>query len=201
MFGAGCETFLDYICYNSQWLNLYWECRMENLAEASTGLLIARLILGTMMVAHSTQKLFGWFGGYGLTGTGGFFEQLGFRPGRAFAAAASVTEAVAGILLVLGFLGPIGPALLLSVMIVAAVSVHWNHGLFATTNGIEVPLLYATGAVTLALTGPGAYSLDGVLGLDRLWSPGLEWAALGAGVLAAVVNLAARRPTPSVANA
>jgi putative oxidoreductase len=195
------NPFLDYICYNSKCLNLYWECCMDNLAEASTGLLIARLILGTMMVAHSTQKLFGWFGGYGLTGTGGFFEQLGFRPGRAFAAAASVTEAVAGILLVLGFLGPIGPALLLSVMIVAALSVHWNHGLFATTNGIEVPLLYATGAVTLALTGPGGYSLDGVLGLDRLWSSGLEWAALGAGVLAAVVNLAARRPTPSVANA
>jgi putative oxidoreductase len=174
---------------------------MDNLAEVSTGLLIARLILGPMMVAHGGQKLFGWLGGYGLTGTGGFFEQLGFRPGRTFAAAASVSEIAAGVLLVLGFLGPIGPALLLSVMIVAAVSVHWNHGLFAATNGIEVPLLYATGALTLALTGPGAYSLDAVLGLDRLWSPGLEWAAIGAGVLAAVVNLAARRPAPSVAKA
>jgi putative oxidoreductase len=174
---------------------------MDNFAEASTGLLIARLIFGTMIAAHGGQKLFGWFGGYGLTGTGGFFEQLGFRPGRAFAAAASISEIAAGVLLVLGFLGPIGPALLLSVMIVAAVSVHWNHGLFAGTNGIEVPLLYATGALTLALTGPGIYSLDAVLGLDRLWSPGLEWAAIGAGVLAAVVNLAARRPAPSVAKA
>jgi len=90
---------------------------------------------------------------------------------------------------------------MLSVMIVAAVSVHWNHGLFAATNGIEVPLLYATGALTLALTGPGAYSLDAVLGLDRLWSPGLEWAALGAGVVAAVVNLAARRPAATVSTA
>ena len=174
---------------------------MDNLVDASTGLLIARLVLGTLIAAHGAQKLLGWFGGYGLTGTGGFFEQIGFRPGRAFAAAASVSEVAAGILLVLGFLGPIGPALLLSVMIVAAVSVHWNHGLFAATNGIEVPLLYGTGAVTLALTGPGAYSLDAVLGLNRLWSPGLEWAALGAGVLVAVANLAARRPAPSVANA
>ena len=172
---------------------------MDNFVDASTGLLIARLVLGTLIVAHGTQKLFGWLGGYGLTGTGGYFEQLGFHPGRTFAAAASVSEIAAGVLLVLGFLGPIGPALLLSVMIVAAVSVHWNHGLFAATNGIEVPLLYATGALTLALTGPGAYSLDAVLGLDRLWSPGLEWAALGAGVVAAVVNLAARRPAPSVA--
>src|SRR3954470_20699944 len=133
----------------------------------SGGLLIARLVLGTMMVAHGSQKLFGWFGGYGLGGTGGFFEQLGFRPGRVFAAAAALSEITGGILLVLGFLGPIGPALIISVMIVAAVSVHWSHGLFATTNGIEVPLLYATGALTLALTGSGPYSLDAALGLDR----------------------------------
>ena len=174
---------------------------MDNLVDANAGLLIARLILGTLIAAHGSQKLFGWLGGYGLAGTGGFFEQLGFRPGRAFAAAASVSEIAAGVLLVLGFLGPIGPALLVSVMIVAAVSVHWGHGLFAATNGIEVPLLYATGALTLALTGPGAYSLDAVLGLDRLWSPGLEWAAIGAGVLAGVVNLAARRPAASVVKA
>jgi putative oxidoreductase len=174
---------------------------MDNFVDASTGLLVARLVLGTLIVAHGGQKLFGWLGGYGLSGTGGFFEQLGFRPGRAFAAAASLSEIAAGVLLVLGFLGPIGPALLLSVMIVAAVSVHWNHGLFAANNGIEVPLLYGTGALTLALTGPGAYSLDAALSLDRLWGPGLEWAALAAGVLAAVVNLAARRPAPSVAKA
>ena len=174
---------------------------MYSLAEVPTlsaGLLVARLILGTLMVAHGTQKLFGWFGGSGLAGTGGFFEQLGFRPGRAFAAAASLTEIIGGILLALGFLGPIGPALVISVMIVAAVTVHWKHGLFAGTNGIEVPLLYATGALTLALTGPGAYSLDAALGLDRLWSPGLEWAAIGTGVLGAVASLAARRPAPSV---
>jgi putative oxidoreductase len=167
----------------------------------STGLLIARLVLGTMMAAHGTQKLFGWFGGYGLAGTGGFFEQLGFRPGRVFAAAASLAEITGGVLLALGFLGPIGSALIISVMIVAVVSVHWSHGLFATTNGIEVPLLYATGALTLALTGPGAYSLDAVLGLDRLWTPGLAWAALGLGVLGAVVNLAARRPAAAVSAA
>ena len=174
---------------------------MDNLVDANAGLLIARLILGTLIAAHGSQKLFGWLGGYGLAGTGGFFEQLGFRPGRAFAAAASVSEIAAGVLLVLGFLGPIGPALLVSVMIVAAVSVHWGHGLFAATNGIEVPLLYATGGLTLALTGPGAYSLDALLGLDRLWSPGLEWAAIGAGVLAGVVNLAARRLAASVVKA
>ena len=56
------------------------------------GLLLARMVLGLLMAAHGTQKLFGWFGGYGLAGTGGFFESLGFRPGRLFAAAAGFTE-------------------------------------------------------------------------------------------------------------
>src|ERR1700676_3808151 len=105
-----------------------------------TGLLIGRVVFGLLMAAHGTQKLFGWFGGYGLAGTGGFFESLGFRPGRFFAALASSAELVGGTMVALGFLGPIGPALMLSVMIVAAASVHWHHGLFAASNGIEVPL-------------------------------------------------------------
>ena len=174
---------------------------IPDLATLSTGLLLSRLLLGTLMAAHGTQKLFGWFGGYGLAGTGGFMESLGFRPGRTFAAAAAVTELTAGVLVVLGFLGPVGPALMLSVMIVAAVSAHWKNGLFAAKNGIEVPLLYATGALVLALTGPGFYSLDALLGLLRLWAPGLELAAIAAAVIAAVVNLGARRLSPSVLNA
>src|SRR5713226_2567407 len=137
----------------------------------SAALLIARLVVGLSISAHGAQKLFGWFGGYGLAGTGGFFEQLGFRPGRLFAALASVTELGAGLLIALGFLGPVGPALLLSVMIVAAVTVHWGKGFFATSNGIELPLLFATVGVALAFTGPGAYSLDALLGLQTLWSP------------------------------
>ena len=60
------------------------------------GLLLARLTLGLLMAAHGSQKLFGWFGGYGLTGTAGFFEALGFRPGRLFAALAAGTEVAAG---------------------------------------------------------------------------------------------------------
>src|SRR6476620_10426485 len=103
-------------------------------ATLGTGLLLARLVLGAMMVAHGGQKLWGWFGGYGLAGTAGFFEQLGFRPGRLFAATAALTEVVSGLLVALGLLGPIGPALMVSVMIVAAVSVHWQHGLFAMKN-------------------------------------------------------------------
>src|SRR6267142_3229009 len=140
-------------------------------ATLGTGLLLARLIFGVLMVGHGTQKLFGWFGGYGIAGTAGYFEQLGFRPGRLFVITASLSEVASGILIALGLFGPVGPALLLSVMIVAAVSVHWGHGLFAGTNGIEVPLLYATGAVALAVTGFGPLALDAVLGIDHAWTP------------------------------
>ena len=164
-----------------------------------TGLLLLRLVFGGLMAAHGAQKLFGWFGGYGLTGTGGFFEGLGFRPGRLFAALAGATEVTGGVLLALGLLGPVGGALVVSVMVVAALSVHWQHGVFATSNGIEVPLLYGVAAVALALAGPGGYSLDALLGLDALWTSGITWAILTAGVLGGVANLAIRRQAEAVA--
>src|SRR4051812_21522646 len=106
----------------------------------SLGLLVARVVIGLIMAAHGAQKLLGWFGGHGLEKTGAGFAQLGFHPGRAFAAAASLTEIVSGILVATGFLGPIGPALMISVMIVAIITVHWQHGLFAEAHGIELPL-------------------------------------------------------------
>jgi len=93
----------------------------------------------------------------------------------------------------LGLFGPIGPVLVLSVMIVAAISVHWQNGLFAMSNGIEVPLLYATGATALALTGPGGYSLDAWLGLAPLWTPAVTWTVLGIGIIGGVANLALRQ--------
>jgi putative oxidoreductase len=157
-----------------------------------TGLLIARLVLGTVMAGHGAQKLFGWFGGHGIAGTGGFFESLGFRPGRLLAVAAGLSEVTGGVLVAAGLFGPVGPALMLSVMIVAS-SLHWNNGLFATANGIELPLLYSAGAVALALTGYGAYSLDALAGIGRLWTPEAIWAVLAIGAIGGVANLALRR--------
>ncbi len=162
------------------------------------GLLIARSVFGLLMAAHGAQKLFGWFGGYGLTAVSGFFETLGFRPGRFFATAASATELIGGLLVAMGFLGPIGPALVLAVMIVAAISVHLQHGLFAQSNGIEVPLLYGAAAVALGLTGPGAYSLDATLGLASVWTPPVVWIVLLIGAIGGVLNLTVRRTPEQV---
>jgi putative oxidoreductase len=173
---------------------------LSDAATASAGLLVGRAILGGLMAAHGSQKLLGWFGGYGLAGTGGFFESLGFRPGRLFAGAAAVSEVAGGLLIALGLLGPVGPALVLSVMIVAAVTVHLKQGLFASNNGIEVPLLYGAGAVALALTGYGAFSLDAALGLSGLWTSALVWTVLGLGAIGGFGMLVVRKQ-PAVATA
>ncbi len=158
------------------------------------GLLLLRIVVGLVMAAHGAQKLFGWFGGYGIAGTAGFFEQLGFRPGRPFATAAALAEFFGGLLIALGLLGPVGPAAVLATMIVAGVSAHWRKGLFAQNGGYELALLYAIVSVLLALTGPGAYSIDAATGLASLWTPALVWSALAVGIAGSIANLAARRP-------
>jgi len=158
------------------------------------GLLLVRLVFGLAFAAHGAQKLFGWFGGYGLAGTGGFMESLGFRPGKTFATAAGLSEFSGGLLLALGFLGPIGPALVLSVMVVAVITVHAKNGFFVSNNGIEHPLMCATAAVGLALIGPGRYSVDAALGTNRFETPGITWIILLIGLVGGLGNLVLRRP-------
>jgi putative oxidoreductase len=161
-----------------------------DLRTMGIGLLIARIAIGLAMAAHGTQKLFGWFGGYGLGPTGEFMVQLGFNRGRVFAAMASIIEITSGLLVALGFLGPVGPALMISVMLVAVIKVHWKNGLFASKNGIEIPLLYASAALIFAVVGFGPYSLDRLAGIHDPWVPSYTWTVLAIGVLGALANVA-----------
>ena len=159
----------------------------------NTALLVLRLIAGLGFAAHGSQKLFGWFGGYGISATGAFFESIGFRPGKRFALAAGSGEFLGGLLMALGFLGPIGPAFMVSVMLVAALTVHRGHGFFAEKNGAEMTILYIAVAFVVSVAGPGQYSVDEMLGLDSTFPHIFTWIALGFATLAALGILALRR--------
>ena len=159
----------------------------------NVGLLVVRLLFGIGIAAHGAQKLFGSFGGYGLKGTGGFFESLGFRPGVPFAAAAGLSEFGGGILLVLGLFTPVGAAAVMSTMLVAMITVHIKNGFWGANNGIEMPFLYAAAALGLGLIGPGAYSLDALFGLTIFSRYIIIIGLLALSVLGAIATLAVRR--------
>ena len=158
------------------------------------GLLVLRLVVGFTMAAHGTQKLFGWFGGYGLAATGGFMEQLGFHPGKRAAFLAGLTETVGGVLLALGAATPLAAALIIAVMLVAVATVHLAKGFFNSNGGFEYNLVLAAAAWTLAFTGPGAVSVDALFGREHA---GIAWGlvSLAVGLVGATVQLAGRRVT------
>ena len=125
-------------------------------------LLGARLLLGSYMGIHASQKLFGKFHGQGLDGTGKVFEKHGLAPGRELAMAAAATEITGGALTITGIAYPAGPLAVAGVMSVAAVH-NREGGLMAARDGVELPVAYATLALTLAVAGPGKYALGPAL--------------------------------------
>lgn len=156
------------------------------------GLVIVRAAFGLCLAVHGAQKLFGWFGGSGVSGTAGFLGSLGLKPARFWAVAAGVAEVGGGLLIATGLLGPVGPALALAVMAAAIWLVHRARGFWVTNGGIEYPGLVGSAAVGLALTGFGRYALDNVLDL-KLHEPAITGVALAAGLLGALVSIAATR--------
>jgi putative oxidoreductase len=131
----------------------------------SIGLLILRLTLAVVFLAHGAQKLFGSFSGPGLTGTSGMMEQLKLRPAWFWALVAGLGEFVGGLLLALGLLMPLGALLVCGVMLVAIARVHWHKGFWASRGGIEYNLALAASSVALGLIGPGRLSLDALFGI------------------------------------
>jgi putative oxidoreductase len=158
------------------------------------GLVIIRVAVGALFVIHGTQKLFGWFGGYGLTGTAGFMGQLRYRKPRFAAFAAGAFETGAGLFLILGLLTPLAAAAIVGVMINAIVSAKWRQPLIG---GYELDLAYSAVAAGLGFAGAGRYSLDSAIGWQL---GGTQWglAAVLLGLVVSALVLATRVPAAVV---
>jgi putative oxidoreductase len=159
------------------------------------GRLLLRLVVGGFFVGHGTQKLFGWFGGYGLDGTAGFFEQLGLRPGRRHAIAAGAAEAGGGALLVAGLATPAAASVLTATMLTAIHRVHLKNGPWSTNGGYEYNVVLIAAVLALAEVGPGDLSLDNALGTERE-GPFWALAALVTGAIGALGAHLVAGPAP-----
>ena len=129
-------------------------------SQAGWPTLALRLPLGVIFVAHGAQKLFGWFGGYGLEGTGQWMASIGLAPGVLMALLAGSAEFFGGLALILGLLLRPAAGVLAITMVVAIVTVHLDNGLFMANNGYEFGLALLAGTVSLAISGAGRGSAD-----------------------------------------
>lgn len=122
-----------------------------------------RVIAGIIFAAHGAQKLFAWFGGYGLDGTGQWMESIGITPGYLMAMMAGSAEFFGGLLLIVGLLTRPAALLLAFTMLVAIFSVHIDNGLFMSNNGYEFGLALFAISIALMIQGAGKYSIDNIL--------------------------------------
>ncbi len=131
-------------------------------SEAGAGATLLRLPVGAVLVAHGAQKLFGWFGGYGLEGTGQWMASQGFTPGYLMALLAGSAEFFGGIALILGLLTRPAAAVVAFTMAMA-MTVHLPNGLFVSNNGYEYALTLFAAALALTALGGGSVSVDRLL--------------------------------------
>ena len=128
--------------------------------DNGAGALALRVPVGVIFAAHGAQKLFGWFGGYGLEGTGQFFGSIGLTPGYLMALLAGLVEFFGGLALVFGVLVRPAAAALAFAMLIAVFAVHWSKGFFASNGGYEYALALLAASVALLLSGAGRFSVD-----------------------------------------
>ena len=131
--------------------------------HGSWGSLALRLPIGIIFMAHGSQKLFGWLGGYGLEGTGQFMESLGLTPGYTMALLSGGTEFLGGLALILGLLARPAAAGLAFTTVMAIMTVHIGNGLFMDNNGYEFALSLLAASVALFFNGAGRLSLDAAI--------------------------------------
>ena len=131
--------------------------------KAGLAALALRVPVGIILAAHGSQKLFGWFGGYGLEGTGQWMASIGLEPGYLMALLAGSAEFFGGLALLLGLLTRPAAIVTAFTMLIAIFSAHISNGLFLTNNGYEYALSLLAVTVALAIQGGGAFSVDGRL--------------------------------------
>jgi putative oxidoreductase len=132
------------------------------------GPLVLRVVIGIIFVAHGAQKLFGWFGGYGLEGTGQFFGSMGLNPGTLMALLAGAAEFFGGLALVFGLLVRPAAAALAFAMLVAIFAVHAGNGFFADKGGYEYALALFAASLSLVFSGGGRHAADAALAPSKL---------------------------------
>lgn len=142
-------------------MNTRYENRIKAVltTDAGIGGLLLRVPLGMVLAAHGAQKLFGWFGGYGLEGTAGWMESVGFAPGLLMALLAGSAEFFGGIFLALGLLTR-PAALVAAFTMLMAMTVHIGNGLFISNNGYEFALTLLAASLALVFLGGGSLSAD-----------------------------------------
>src|SRR3989338_8803940 len=128
--------------------------------QAGYGLTLLRVVTGLTFAAHGAQKLFGWFGGYGLVGVGQWMESIGLTPGYQLALLSGSAEFFGGLALVIGLLVRPAAAALAVTMLVAIFSVHLTNGFFMSNNGYEFALALLAGSLAVLIEGAGKLSLD-----------------------------------------
>lgn len=166
-------------------------------SAADVGHLALRLVSGGLLAGHGAQKLFGWFGGDGLSGTSTWLAGMGYQPAKPWAVLSGGSEFGGGVLTALGLLHPLGPVATLGSMTIATLDVHRGRPIWAVDGGAELPITNMAAAMASALAGPGALSLDHAIGIRV---PRSLAALTVAGVIAGVL-IAESRPKPAPARA
>jgi putative oxidoreductase len=168
---------------------------MEDTSVSDAGLLILRLVVGLYVAGHGAQKLFGWFDGNGLqAATTLMGSHLRLRPAPFWTTVLAASELIAGVLMALGLLGPLGPLTVAGAMLGAAIFGHWSNGPWSSKGGYELAATNLAVALGVALLGVGRFSVDAWIGLTVPQSASAVFAVLVAlGVLAAGLS---RGPTP-----